>query len=96
MHWLPCMRDGLLRISRAPKYSSINPARSRIRVVMDELNDVYVPVRAGDYTPAECTGRNLHDQRKGILRVQLLPGFLPVQGLFQGARFRSSSEMRYV
>ena len=41
-----------------PKYSSINPARSRIRVVIDELNDVYVPIRAGDYTSAECTGRH--------------------------------------
>ena len=41
-----------------PKYSSINPARSRIRVVIDELNDVYVPIRAGDYTPSECTGRH--------------------------------------
>jgi benzoyl-CoA reductase subunit BamC len=41
-----------------PKYSSINPARSRIRVVIDDLKDVYVPIRAGDYTNAECTGRN--------------------------------------
>ncbi len=41
-----------------PKYSSINPARSRIRVVMDLLNDVYVPLRAGDYSAAECAGRN--------------------------------------
>jgi benzoyl-CoA reductase subunit BamC len=41
-----------------PKYSSINPARARIRVVKDELKDVYVPVRAGDYTPAECMGRD--------------------------------------
>ena len=41
-----------------PKYSSINPARSRIRVVIDELNDCYVPIRAGDYTPSECTGRH--------------------------------------
>ena len=41
-----------------PKYSVINPARSRIRVVVDELNDVYVPIRAGEYTAAECTGRN--------------------------------------
>jgi benzoyl-CoA reductase subunit BamC len=40
-----------------PKYSSINPARSRIRVVIDELNDVYVPIRAGDYAKAECMGR---------------------------------------
>jgi len=43
-----------------PKYSSTNPARSRIRVVIDELNDCYVPIRAGDYTPAECTGRHTY------------------------------------
>ena len=43
-----------------PKYSSINPARSRIRVVSDELNDEYVPIRAGDFTPAECTGRHVY------------------------------------
>ena len=43
-----------------PRYSSINPARSRIRVVIDELNDSYVPIRAGDYTPAECTGRHAY------------------------------------
>jgi benzoyl-CoA reductase subunit BamC len=41
-----------------PKYSSTNPARSRIRVVFDDLSDVYVPIRAGDYTPSECTGRH--------------------------------------
>jgi benzoyl-CoA reductase subunit BamC len=41
-----------------PRFSITNPARSRIRVVIDELNDVYVPIRAGDYTPAECTGRH--------------------------------------
>ena len=29
-----------------PRYSSVNPARSRIRVVTDEINDEYVPVRA--------------------------------------------------
>jgi benzoyl-CoA reductase subunit BamC len=44
----------------SPKYSSINPARSRIRVVIDDLNDVYVPIRAGDYTAAECTGRHTY------------------------------------
>ncbi|MDZ7761373.1 MAG: hypothetical protein U5L00_14115 [Desulfovermiculus sp.] len=43
-----------------PKYSSINPARSRIRVVLDEVNDVYVPIRAGEYTPAECAGRHTY------------------------------------
>ena len=44
----------------SPKYSSINPARSRIRVMIDEMKDVYVPIRAGDYTPAECTGRHTY------------------------------------
>jgi benzoyl-CoA reductase subunit BamC len=43
-----------------PQYSSNNPARSRIRVVHDPLRDVYVPIRAGDYTPAECTGRHTY------------------------------------
>ena len=36
-----------------PRYSSNNPERSRIRVVRDPLRDLYVPVYAGDYTPAE-------------------------------------------
>jgi benzoyl-CoA reductase subunit BamC len=40
-----------------PRYSSNNPARSRIRVVRDPLKDIYIPVYAGEYTPAECTGR---------------------------------------
>jgi len=44
----------------SPKYSSNNPARSRIRVIHDPLKDVYVPIRAGDYTPAECTGRHTY------------------------------------
>lgn len=41
----------------APKYSSNNPARSRIRVIREPIRDVYVPVRAGEYVKAECTGR---------------------------------------
>lgn len=43
-----------------PRYSSTNPARSRIRVIFDDLSDLYVPIRAGDYTPAECTGRHTY------------------------------------
>ena len=43
-----------------PRYSSLNPARSRIRVYVDEINDVYVPVRGGHYSRAECNGRNLY------------------------------------
>lgn len=43
-----------------PKYSSINPARSRIRVVMDLINDEYVPIRACDYSKAGCDGRRTY------------------------------------
>ena len=43
-----------------PKYSSINPAKSRIRVVVDELTDEYVPVRAGNFTRTGCDGRHVY------------------------------------
>lgn len=43
-----------------PKYSSMNPSRARIRVIMDEIADVFVPVRAGGYIKAECNGRNIY------------------------------------
>jgi benzoyl-CoA reductase subunit BamC len=42
----------------APKYSSTNPARSRIRVLRDPLRDVFIPVYAGEYTAAECMARD--------------------------------------
>jgi benzoyl-CoA reductase subunit BamC len=42
----------------SPRYSSSNPARSRIRVVREPLRDIYLPVYAGEYTAAECTGRD--------------------------------------
>jgi len=42
----------------APKYSSNNPARARIRVIHEPLRDIYVPVYAGEYTEAECAGRD--------------------------------------
>ena len=41
-----------------PKYSSNNPARSRVRVIRKPLEDMYVPVYAGEYAAAECMGRN--------------------------------------
>ena len=41
-----------------PQYSSTNPARSRIRVIRDQVADVYLPVYAGEYTAAECAGRD--------------------------------------
>ena len=43
-----------------PKYSLVNPARSRIRVFRNELLDEYVPVYASEYTPAQCNGRQVH------------------------------------
>ena len=43
-----------------PRYSSVNPARSRIRIVTDEINDEYVPVRAGNLSRAECEGRHFY------------------------------------
>ena len=42
----------------SPKYSSNNPERSRIRLIREPLKDVYLPVYAGEYTKAECTGRD--------------------------------------
>ncbi|MGC8659488.1 MAG: (4Fe-4S)-binding protein [Desulfomonilaceae bacterium] len=41
-----------------PKYSSINPARSRIHVISHRLKDIWLPVFAGEYAPAECMGRD--------------------------------------
>jgi len=41
-----------------PKYSSNNPARSRIRIIREPLTDIYVPVYAGEYAVAECVGRD--------------------------------------
>lgn len=41
-----------------PRFSSVNPARSRIRVIREPLEDIYVPVYAGEYTAAECAGRD--------------------------------------
>jgi len=41
-----------------PKYSSVNPARSRIRLIRQPLKDVYLPVYAGEYAKAECAGRD--------------------------------------
>jgi len=45
-------------VHAAPKYSSNNPGRSRIRVITDPITDVYIPVYAGEYTMAECAGRD--------------------------------------
>ena len=41
-----------------PQYSSVNPARARIQVIRHPLKDIWVPVFAGEYVPAECPGRD--------------------------------------
>jgi len=41
-----------------PKYSSNNPARARIQVINHRLKDIWLPVFAGEYAPAECMGRD--------------------------------------
>ena len=41
-----------------PKYSSNNPARSRIRMIRQPIKDIYLPVYAGEYAKAECAGRD--------------------------------------
>jgi benzoyl-CoA reductase subunit BamC len=43
-----------------PKYSSVNPARSRIRILTHRLQDIWLPVFAGEYTPTECAGRDIY------------------------------------
>jgi len=40
-----------------PQFSIVNPARSRIQIIRDPLKDIWLPVFAGEYTPAECSGR---------------------------------------
>ena len=45
-------------VHAAPQYSSANPARARIRVIRNPLEDIYLPVFAGEYTAAECSGRD--------------------------------------
>jgi benzoyl-CoA reductase subunit BamC len=42
----------------SPPYSSINPARSRVRIVRYPLDDIWVPVFAGENAFAECMGRD--------------------------------------
>lgn len=67
-----------------PKYSSMNPARSRIRVVMDMLNDEYVPVRATDYTKTSCTGRRTYTIKgKVYSECSFCGNICPVRDLFK-------------
>ena len=67
-----------------PKYSCFNPARSRIKVVIDERNDQWVPVRAGGYTQAECSGRNIYViEGKEYSECALCPASCPSRPWFK-------------
>lgn len=41
-----------------PRYSSVNPARSRIQVMTHRLKNIWLPVFAGEYAAGECMGRD--------------------------------------
>lgn len=43
-----------------PKYSSNNPARSRVQVLRHPLQDIYIPVYGGESAGAECAGRDVY------------------------------------
>jgi benzoyl-CoA reductase subunit BamC len=67
-----------------PKYSSLNPARARIRVIIDEARDIYVPIRAGEYTQAECNGRNLYTiNGKEYTECSFCPSSCPSRDYFK-------------
>lgn len=67
-----------------PKYSSMNPARSRIRVVTDEINDEYVPIRATNYTKAACDGRRVYTVNdKKYSECSFCGSICPVRDLFK-------------
>ncbi|MGI5876807.1 MAG: (4Fe-4S)-binding protein [Dethiobacteria bacterium] len=53
-----------------PKYSSVNPARSRIRIIKSELENIFIPVIASHYTNAECNGRNIYKQNNYLTEKQ--------------------------
>jgi len=66
-----------------PAYSSVNPARSRIAVIMDETKDIYLPIRAGDYAEAECSGRNPYRiDGKEYLECSFCPASCPSRSRF--------------
>ena len=67
-----------------PRYSSVNPSRSRIRVVTDILNDEYVPIRATDYTKAQCDGRRVYTiNGKDYSECSFCGSICPARDLFK-------------
>lgn len=68
----------------SPKYSSINPARSRIQIITDRLNNKWLPVFAGEYAPAECMGRDIYIiDGKEYLECDFCRASCPSRSLFK-------------
>jgi benzoyl-CoA reductase subunit BamC len=66
-----------------PMFSSVNPARSRIRVVADLLNEEYVPIRSTDYTKSGCDGRRTYTIKgKEYSQCSFCGSVCPTRALF--------------
>lgn len=67
-----------------PKYSAMNPARSRIRLVRDPVNDEYVPLRATEYTKAACSGKHTYTiEGKEYSECSFCGNICPTRDLFK-------------
>ncbi len=72
------------QIHANPKYASVNPAKARIRVIIDEFKDTYIAVRAGRYTDAECNARNAYTiEGKEFGTCELCPASCPSRDAFK-------------
>ncbi len=67
-----------------PKYGTGNPARSRIRLINQPVKDIYLPILAGQYTPAECPGRTRYtDSGKEFEECDYCRAVCPSRDLFK-------------
>ena len=67
-----------------PRYSSNNPARSRIQIITNRLENKWLPVFAGEYAPAECMGRNKYViDGKEYDECDFCRAICPSRGLFK-------------
>jgi len=67
-----------------PRFSTVNPKRSRIRVFRDEANNVFVPVLAGQYTETECNARYVSViNGKAYSECSFCRASCPSRGLFK-------------
>jgi benzoyl-CoA reductase subunit BamC len=67
-----------------PKYSSNNPARSRIQIITNRLENKWLPVFSGEYAPAECMGRDKYViDGKEYDECDFCRAICPSRGLFK-------------